>query len=126
MRNRISKATENGFLVEHAHRIHNFARRLAFFVYANESENQDVFRDQQENVVNEHDEMIACIERADRSGLVAITANHSERLRSRIASYVTGSPPGSFEKIIEDKAGNVPEKSAPRRASVVAIEGGKS
>lgn len=126
---RIARATENGFLFEHALRIHNFARRLAFFVYANESENQDVFKDQQENVVNEHDEMIACIERADRAGLVAITADHSERLRARIASYVTGSPPGSFETIIEnrrmDPRDAEPGEAAPRRVSVVAIEGGK-
>jgi DNA-binding GntR family transcriptional regulator len=122
---RIAQATENSFLFEHAIRIHNLARRLAFFVYANESENEDLFKSQQDSVVNEHDEMIACIERADRRGLVAITTGHSERLRARIADYVTGSRRETFENIVEDRTTARSAKAGKAGATVVAIDGGK-
>jgi len=121
---RIARATENEFLYEYAIRIHNLARRLAFFVYAHESEDTAYFKDQQDSVVNEHDGMIDCIARADRPGLVAVTVDHAERLRTRIASHVAGSPREVFDNIVGVSAGKAREK-AREKARVVAIEGGK-
>ena len=123
---RIARATENSFLFEHAIRIHNLARRLAFFVYANESENEAIFRDQQDNVVKEHGEMIACIERSDRAKLIEITTNHSERLRVRVANYVAGSPRETFENIVGRQAVADGPGRRKRGPNVVAIDGGKS
>lgn len=87
---RIAEATENRFLFDFSVRTHNFARRLAFFVYAYESDDEGYFVGQQDKIVNEHDLIIECVERGDRDELLEIISRHAERLRNRIANFVKG------------------------------------
>lgn len=119
---RFAEATENSFVYEHAVRIHNLARRLAFFVYANESDDESYFRTQQDAVVSEHEQMIACVEEADREGLVTMTATHAGRVRVRIANFIAGHPPETFANIVNDGG---PRRRGKNTATVIAIEGGK-
>lgn len=87
---RIAAATENRFLLDFSVRIHNFARRLAYYVYAYESDNEHYFKDQQGKIINEHDMIIAAIEKGERDEVVDLITRHAVRLRRRIANFVEG------------------------------------
>ena len=93
---RIALATENPFLIDLSIRTHNFARRLAYFVYATESKDKSLFADQQSKIVGEHEKIIELIELQKRSELVDVITNHAQRLCRRVANFVSGS---SDEKI---------------------------
>jgi DNA-binding GntR family transcriptional regulator len=96
---RIASATENRFFYDFSVRTHNFARRLAFFVYAYESDDRSYFEGQQDNIVSEHDSIIDSIEARDRDALVDLVTSHAERLRRRIANFVQGKPVSELASI---------------------------
>lgn len=87
---RIADATDNSFLIEFSRRIHNYARRLAYFSYSWESEDQAYFSAQQTRIVEDHNEIIDRVEQRDRDGLIEVVTLHSELFRTRIARFIQG------------------------------------
>lgn len=87
---RIADATDNSFLIEFSRRIHNYARRLAYFSYSWESDDQAYFSVQQTRIVDDHNEIIEKIEERDRKGLIDVVTRHSELFRTRIARFIQG------------------------------------
>jgi DNA-binding GntR family transcriptional regulator len=86
---RIAEATENSYLIDFSSRLHNLARRLAYFVYANEAEDQDLLNSQQKHIVEEHNRIIRAIEKEDRPSLLNEMTSHAERFQHRIGRFVS-------------------------------------
>lgn len=86
---RIAEATENSYLTDFSSRLHNLARRLAYFVYANEAEDQGLLASQQRHIVDEHDRIIGAIAKEDRPLLLTEMTVHAERFQRRIGRFVS-------------------------------------
>ena len=86
---RIAEATENAYLIDYASRLHNLARRLAYFVYANEADDEKLLASQQKRIVEEHHRIIVAIEQADRNMLLGALTAHAERFRNRVGRFVS-------------------------------------
>lgn len=87
---RIAESTENEYLISFAHRLHNIARRLAYYVYQRESNEQQAFQHRQRIIVNEHVAIIDSIRNADREQLLETITDHAERFRRRIGHFIEG------------------------------------
>lgn len=87
---RIAEGTENEYLISFASRLHNIARRLAFFVYQRESGEQQSFQRRQRRIVDEHVAIIDAIRCKDREQFVAAITDHAELFRRRIADFIEG------------------------------------
>ncbi len=86
---RIAEATENSYLIDFSERLHNLARRLAYFVYANEADEQSVLGTQQRHIMDEHHRIISAIEKRDRAKLLSELTAHAERFQHRIGRFVS-------------------------------------
>jgi DNA-binding GntR family transcriptional regulator len=86
---RIAEATENSYLAEFSGRLHNLARRLAYFVYANEADDQDALDTQQRHIIDEHHRIIVAIDKRDRAALLSELTSHAERFQHRIGRFVS-------------------------------------
>ena len=87
---RLVTATDNEHFFEFARRVHNYARRLIYFVYMTESGEEQFFADQQNKVTNEHDQIIEAVRMHDREQLINIMMTHAERFRTRLLRYING------------------------------------
>jgi DNA-binding GntR family transcriptional regulator len=87
---RITRATENDYLVDFAKRVHNYARRLVYFVYATESDDYDYFSEQQGKIIEEHLIIISAIQQQDRLGLIEILSRHAQRFQTRMLRFIGG------------------------------------
>ncbi|QKD19625.1 GntR family transcriptional regulator [Mesorhizobium sp. NZP2077] len=87
---RIAEATENEYLIGFASRLHNMARRLAYYVYLRESGEQQAFQNRQRIIVDEHRAIIEAIRNKDRDRLLATITNHAELFRRRIGAFIEG------------------------------------
>lgn len=85
---RIAQATENAYLLDFSSRLHNLARRLAYFVYHNEAEESELLAAQQRHIVDEHHRIIESIRRADRDALLNLITAHAERFQTRIGRFI--------------------------------------
>jgi DNA-binding GntR family transcriptional regulator len=86
---RIAEGTENSYLIDYSSKLHNLARRLAYFVYANEADDQALLNTQQRHIVEEHYRIIGAIENADRTTLLDEMTAHAERFQHRISRFVS-------------------------------------
>ena len=86
---RIAEATGNAYLIDFSSRLHNLARRLAYFVYVNEADDQALLDAQQRHIVSEHDRIVGAVEKGDRARLVAEITSHAERFQHRISRFVS-------------------------------------
>ncbi len=86
---RIAEATENPYLIDFCGRLHNLARRLAYFVYASEADDRSLLDAQQQHIVDEHHRIIGAIEQADRNLLLTEMTAHAERFQHRISRFVS-------------------------------------
>lgn len=87
---RIAEATENEYLIDFAGRLHNMARRLAYFVYQRESAEQQAFQKRQRIIVDEHVSIIDSIRNNKREQLLATITDHAELFRRRIGAFIEG------------------------------------
>jgi DNA-binding GntR family transcriptional regulator len=94
---RIAAATENPYLLEFATRIHTIARRLAYFVYVNESDDRSGHADQQRHIVREHGLIAGAIRRADRDALLNAMTSHAERFQARITRFFGSDRGAAFQ-----------------------------
>ena len=85
---RIAAATENPYVVDFGARMHNLARRLAFFVYARESDEVEYLQSQQVRIVDEHVGIIERIDAHDRPGLMQAVTSHAQRFQHRVARFI--------------------------------------
>jgi DNA-binding GntR family transcriptional regulator len=85
---RIAEATENPYFIDFSSRLHHLARRLAYFVYVNEADDQALLDAQQRHIVDEHNRIIAAIEKGDRTLMLAEMTSHAERFQHRIGRFV--------------------------------------
>lgn len=102
---RIAEATDNSFLIDFTRRIHNYARRLAYFSYSWEAENQDHLSTQQNRVVRDHQKIIKYIAGRSHDGLVDTLTSHAELFRTRIVSFIQGQPTAEIAKIFRKDVG---------------------
>ena len=110
---RIAEATENTYLISFANRLHNIARRLAYFVYQRESGEQQAFQKRQRAIVDEHVAIIKAIRSSDREELLRTLTEHAELFRHRISNFIgyVGQPVFPVDPSIKS-AVLTPQKSA--------------
>lgn len=87
---RIAEATKNEHLFSFAGRLHNLARRIAYYVYLQESDEQQSFHKRQDMIVDEHNVIIDAIRDGDRDKLLATITDHADSFRRRISRFVEG------------------------------------
>lgn len=87
---RLIEATDNEHLLSFARRVHNYARRLVYFIYVTESGDEHFFLGQQSKITTEHDLIIDAIRQHDRQALVEIMAAHANRFRTRLLRFING------------------------------------
>ena len=87
---RIAESTDNSFLIDFTQRIHNYARRLAYFSYAWEAEDQNHLAAQQSRVVKDHQKIIRSISEKSRDALIDTLTAHAELFRARIVRFIQG------------------------------------
>jgi DNA-binding GntR family transcriptional regulator len=92
---RIAEATENDYLIDFAKRVHNYARRLIYFVYVTESDDFDYFSGQQGKILEEHTDIIDAIRRHDRAALTDTLTQHAERFHARMLRFIGGRWPSA-------------------------------
>ena len=85
---RIAAASRNEYVQDFSGRMHNHARRLSYFVYHMESDDEGYLGRQQKFVAGDHDRLIDAIREADREALMAVLASHSQRFQERITRFV--------------------------------------
>ena len=85
---RIAAASRNEYVQDFSGRMHNHARRLSYFVYHMESDDEGYLGRQQKLVAGDHDGIIGAIRAGDRETLMAVLASHSQRFQERITRFV--------------------------------------
>ncbi|MQX37806.1 GntR family transcriptional regulator [Roseospira navarrensis] len=96
---RIAEASENAYLIEFAGRIHNLARRVAYFVYHIEGEDLTFLSGQQDHIISEHSEIIGFIAHADRPGLMTSLTDHARRFQDRLSHCLSGARGTDFKPL---------------------------
>ena len=94
---RIAASSNNAYIQEFAHRIHNHFRRLSFHIYQLESRIPAVLEGQMAHIIDEHGQIIAAILSKDREQVIARLVGHAQRAHDRLLSIISTSQGRDFK-----------------------------
>ncbi|HGY11052.1 MAG: hypothetical protein DRH34_00380 [Deltaproteobacteria bacterium] len=83
-----AKCSHNEFLCRADNEVRNEAKRLSFLSYDNIIDPKTPLKDHFESVINEHNEMIACLEEKNKDQLKQIIIKHIQTFRERIILFM--------------------------------------
>jgi DNA-binding GntR family transcriptional regulator len=85
----LAACAKNEFLARACLDVRNQAKRLAYLSYANEIDMNRSLQGHYENVVSEHEAIIACLIAKDEAQLQVIISRHINAFQARIVAYMS-------------------------------------
>lgn len=84
----LAGASQNEFLIRAVHDVRSEAKRLSYLSYNTVMGAEQNLEGHYESVIEEHEQIIACLEAKDASGLKQLLKHHLEIFRKRIVQFM--------------------------------------
>jgi len=86
---RIALSGNNAYVLQFSRRMHNEAKRLAFFVYHLEAKERGRLSAQMDRILSDHRAIMLAIREADRDKLLLMLDKHAVKLQNRLSYLLT-------------------------------------
>lgn len=86
---RIALSCNNSYVLQFSRRMHNEAKRLAFFVYHLEAKEGGRLSAQMDRILSDHRAIMQAIREADRDKLLLMLDEHAVKLQNRLSYLLT-------------------------------------